>query len=76
MNKFDKAVLRVTEGRERIKRDGIATEIKRVEAVQMKQIEPRLPDLMIAAACRRVNASQLVTCDRKATRIGGVLLIA
>ena len=33
-------------------------------------------DLMIAAASRRVGASELVTFDRKAARINGVRLLA
>ena len=33
-------------------------------------------DLMIAAASRRVGASELVTFDRKAARIDGVRLLA
>ena len=70
MNEHDRTVLRVTEGKVRVKRDGVSLDMKRFEAVAMKQIETALggsPHAQRAVLAAHERASKLRDAENAAS---------
>ena len=70
MKEHDRTVLRVTEGTVRVKRDGISLDMKRFEAMAMKQIETALagsPHAQRAVLAAHERASKLRDAENAAS---------